>query len=179
MAITQPYGGLSNDRLTALINADNPATPVVEGVDFSYGLPQDYSDGTGRNTEVTLTPVAGTHYTSPEDVHYTRLPINVLGLLPAGFVKQVVIDSFPFSIHGSLDAINAALGVDLTPDEVEDTTYPEEQSTYTLHTLGAVSLAWLDSTYEFQVRLPSQDIPLSEVIVMTHLTGLVYVPNSA
>jgi hypothetical protein len=179
MALTQPYGGLSNDRLTALINANNPTTPVVEGVDFSYGPPRDYSDGAGRNTEVTLTPVAGTHYTNQENVHYTRLPIDVLSLLPVGFVRPVVIDSFPFSIHSSLDAINAALGVNLIPDEVEDTTYSEEQASYVLHVLGSTSLAWLDSTYEFQVQLPNQDIPLSEVIVQPHLTGLIYVPNSA
>jgi hypothetical protein len=178
MALPQPYGGLSNDRLTALINKDNPASQVQENVDFTYGLPREYTDARGRNTAVTLTPVAGTHYASAEDIHYIRLPISVLGLLPDGFVKQVVIDSFPFSIHGSLDAINAALGLDLTPDEVEDTTYSEEQETYVLHTLGATSLAWTDSTYEFQVRLPGSDIPLSDVIVNTHLTGLVYVPNS-
>jgi hypothetical protein len=178
MALPKPYGGLSNDRLTALINAKNPDTPVQEGVDFMYGLPRDYTDAHGRNSVVTIAPVSGTHYTEAEDIHYTRLPISVLGLLPAGFVKQVVIDSFPFSIHGSLDAINAALGLDLVPEEVEDTTYSEEQETYVLHTLGTISLAWTDSTYEFQVRLPSGDIPLSEVIVNTQLSGLIYVQMS-
>ncbi|BDD79845.1 hypothetical protein [Burkholderia phage FLC9] len=178
MALPKPYGGLSNDRLTALINEKNPDTPVQEGVDFMYGLPRDYTDDQGRNSVVSIAPVSGTHYTQAEDIHYTRLPLSVLGLLPVGFVKQVVIDSLPFSIHGSLAAINAALGLDLVPEEVEDVTYSEEQDTYVLHALGDISLAWTDSTYEFQVRLPGQDIPLSEVIVNTHLTGLVYVQMS-
>lgn len=178
MANPKPYGGLSNDRLTAIINADNPSTPVQEGVDFTYGQPRAYADSLGRNTVVTLTPVVGTHYVGSEDIHYWRLSIDVLSLLPAGFVQQVVIDSLPFSIHASLAAINEALGVDLTPDEVVDATYSEEQATYTLTVIGGTSLAWLDSTFEFQIRLPSQDIPLSEVIVNRALSGLVYIQPS-
>jgi hypothetical protein len=175
MARTTPYGGLSNDRLTALINFYNPTTQVTEGVDFTYGPPEEYSDGLGRNSKVTLVPVEGTQYAGPEDVHYWRLPISVLSLLPAGFVQPVVIDAFPFSIHASLAAINEALGLNLTPSEVEDTIYSEEQSTYTLTALGANSLAWIDSTYEFQVQLPGQLIPLNTVIVSPSLSGLVYV----
>lgn len=175
MATLKPYGGLSNDRLTAIVNADNPGTAVQEGVDFTYGEPRTYADSLGRNTAVTLTPVAGTHYTESQDIHYWRLPISVLGLLPAGFVQPVVIESLPFSIHASLAAINEALGVDLTPDEVEDVTYSEEQATYTLTAIGANSLAWIDSTFEFQIQLPGADIPLSSVIVNRALSGLVYV----
>lgn len=175
MATLRPYGGLSNDRLTAIINADNPGTAVQEGVDFTYGEPRAYADAQGRNTVVTLTPVSGTHYAQPEDVHYWRLPISVLSLLPVGFVQPVTIESLPFSIHASLDAINEALGVDLTPDEVVDVTYSEEQQTYTLTAIGSNSLAWYDSTFEFQIRLPGQDIPLSSVIVNRALSGLVYI----
>lgn len=178
MATPKPYGGLSSDRLTALINVYNPGLHRVEHVDFTYGQPQEYSDTRGRNTQVTLTPVAGTDYVGPEDIHYWRLPLTVLSLLPAGVVKPVVIDAFPFSIHASLDAINEALGLNLTPDEVEDTVYREEQSTYTLRVIGANSLAWLDSTYEFLVQLPGALIPLNSVIVRPTLSGLVYVQPS-
>lgn len=174
MALPKPYGGLSNDRLTALINFYNPDRTIQEGVDFTYGPPQAYTDAQGRNTKVTLTPVSGTQSTQPEDVHYWRLAIGVLSLLPEGVVQQVVIDSFPFSIHTSLDAINEALGVDLALDEVEDATYAEPQDSYTLTVLGVDSLAWLNSTYEFQVRLSEQDIPLSEIIIQRELSGLIY-----
>lgn len=175
MATPKPYGGLSNDRLTALINAYNPGLNRVENVDFTYGQPQEYTDTPGRNTKVTLVPVEGTDYVGPEDIHYWRLPLSVLSLLPAGFVKPVVIDAFPFSIHASLAAINEALGLNLSPSEVEDTVYSEEQSTYTLTAIGANSLAWIDSTYEFQVQLSGDLIPLSSVIVSPTLSGLVYV----
>lgn len=178
MATPKPYGGLSSDRLTALINVYNPGLHRVEHVDFTYGQPQEYSDTRGRNTQVTLTPVAGTDYVGPEDIHYWRLPLTVLSLLPAGVVKPVIIDAFPFSIHASLAAINEALGLNLTPDEVEDTVYREEQSTYTLRVIGANSLAWLDSTYEFQAQLPGALLPLNSVIVRPTLSGLVYVQPS-
>ena len=179
MTTPQPYGGLSNDRLTALISTFNPGLNRVEGVDFTYGQPEEYTDARGRNTKITLTPVPGTQYEGPEDVHYTRLPLSVLSLLPAGFVKPVLIDALPFSIHASLDAINEALGLNLIPDEVEDTVYSEEQNTYTLTAIGANSLAWLDSTFEFQVLLPGELIPLSTVIVRPTLSGLVYVQPSS
>lgn len=172
---SKPYGGLSNDRLTALINACNPQSTVREGVDFTYGQPQTYSDSLERNTKVTLTPVAGTEYLESTDVHYWRLPISVLNLLPYGYVKPVIIESLPFSIHGSLSAINLALGVNLTPDEVEDITYSTEQKTYTLVVKGSNSLAWLDSTFEFKAHIVNPAIPLSAVIVRRVLSGLVYV----
>lgn len=150
MPTIKPYKGLSNDRLTDLINSDN-GTTLVEGVDFNYG-PVTESAGTGgRNTAIELIPTDTTQYTSSV-VRYTRLPIHVMGLLPEGEVDSVEISELPFTIHQILPKINEALGLDLTPDEVLNTTHTQRHSVYPLTILPG-SLAWLPSTYYFKVEL--------------------------
>lgn len=147
MTTPQPYNGASATRLTALINAKNSLS-LQYGVDFTLGLPQAYSDSAGRNTKVVLTPTDPTYSTA--ELHYWRLPLTSLNLLPAGYIQPVPIPSVPFSIHGSLDLINAALGLDLSVNEVQDQTFTEEQTTYPLTILENVSYGWINSDFSFQ-----------------------------
>ncbi len=186
MSIVKPYKGLSRNRLTALINEVN-GKGRVENVDFTYGLPRAELGPNGENTAVTLTPVPGTSYEGPQDIHYTRLPISVVGELPYNVIEPAFLPTVPFSIKNVLPEINRALGLDLTPDEVVDRQYNAHQSTYILTINESRSLAWVGSI-EFQattVRLTPLDellsterdgfVPeigvLSELIVSNELDG--------
>jgi len=172
MAKTNPYAGLSGKRLEALIRAKNDPN-LTAGVDYTYGLPQAYSDSEGRNTKVTLTPVNHNRYGSPQDVFYHRLDLAVLGNLPPGYIRPVYIPNYPFSIHDVLPKINHYLGLNLTTDEVENTTYFTEQDTYRLKAVESNSLAWIGS-YQFAVHFSWDGIPLEEVVLSTELNGYFY-----
>ena len=148
-----PYLGLSAQRLTDCLNSDNK-TSFQLGVDFTFSAPSLYTDSSGRNTKVTMQPVDSTKYAST-DIHYWRLPLTILNDLPQGNVNPVPIPQLPFSILGILDAINSALGLNLTPDEVQDQTFTTKLASYPLHINNGVSLAWIDSDFQFQAQFAS------------------------
>jgi hypothetical protein len=174
MPTITPYAGLSNNRLTAMINQDNGGN-LQEGVDFTYGVPSTIEGNGGRNTTITLTPVPGSQYTAPQNVNYWRLGIDILGNLPEGSLDVVPVPTAPnFSIHSILGYINASLGLMLTPDEVENTVYTESQDTYTLTILPG-SLAWAESSYDFAAAPGDGAVPLASVVIETALEGLDYV----
>lgn len=173
MADTTPYVGLSPSRLTELINQDNNSNLQL-GVDFTFGAPSGYSDAQGRNTQVTMTPVPGTNWPKPETVHYTRLALTILNDLPVGWVQPVAIPNIPFTLANLLDRINVALGINLTQDEIVNTVYTTPQSSYRLPINESISLAWIDSDYEFPASLPGGDIPLAQAITNNVLNGLTY-----
>ncbi len=145
MSSSKPYTGTSNDRLTALINAAN-GTNLVEEIDFTYGLPQPTIGPRGENTKVVLTPCAGTLYRGPVTIYYNRLSLDVLNLLPEGFIKPALIDVFPFCMQNVLGNIDDALGLQLEPHEVINVCFDNPQPSYPL-TITPNSLAWLPSTY--------------------------------
>jgi hypothetical protein len=152
MSTPQPYAGISAQRLVALINAKNN-TNYQLGVDFNLGVPSLYVDTAGRNTVVTLTPVSSTY--EAEDIHYYRLPLTALNSLPAGSILPVPIPAVPFTLSSLLPAINTALGLNLTADEIVDQTYSVQQDSYALHINNATCLAWIDSAFTFAAQFPS------------------------
>lgn len=174
---TTPYAGGSPQRLTDLINSDN-GTSLQLGVDFTFGPPSAYSDSLGRNTKVSMIPAPGSKWARSEVVHYTRLALTVLNDLPSGWVKAVEIQSVPFTLSGMLQAINEALGLNLSVDEIVDTVYDNAQISYRLPINNAVSLAWIDSEFSFKASFPGGDIPLSSAIIHTALSGLTYLQPS-
>jgi hypothetical protein len=151
MSLPYPYVGLSPARLTDLINSDNSSSLVL-GTDFTFAQPQAYSDSAGRNTKVKMVPVDPTKYAVTE-IHYWRLPLTVLNEIPAGSTP-VMIAQTPFSLHDILDQINGTLGLNLTPDEVIDQSFSAKQASYPIHINELVSLAWLDSDFQFQAQFP-------------------------
>lgn len=157
MPLTKPYQGLSNNRLTELINKDNNTT-LVEGVDFNYGTLSVKASSGGRNTSIELNP-ADTNQFTPVTVNYTRLQIGVLDLLPKEMKDYVNLPSLPVSTHDILEEINRALGLNLTTSEVQNIEYTDNAAKLPL-TILAGSLAWLPSTYYFKVR--TEDMILSE-----------------
>ena len=168
-----PYQGLSNTRLTNLMNTDNNLDRK-EGIDFTFGVPEAITpDAEGRNTKVTITPVEGTSYPRAQDLTYARLGLDALTRLPNGMEPGIVdIAALPFTIHFALPQINAALGLNLTTDEVVDELHEELAPTYELK-IAPGSLAWLEgSTFQFRARINGQPIPLDQVITITDLDGL-------
>lgn len=151
MSTPQPYAGISAQRLVALINAKNN-TNYQLGVDFTLGVPYQYIDAAGRNTQVQLTPVSSTY--EAEAIHYSRLPLTVLNSLPEGYVSAVPIPAVPFTLSGMLSVINTALGLNLTADEIVDTTYSTQQDSYALPINNATCLAWIDSDFTFSATFP-------------------------
>lgn len=174
MPTPKPYAGTSLDRLVGLINSDNESVLALD-VDFTISAPQELFHPGGRNSVVTLTPVPGTKYKGPQSVFYRRLGIDAIGRLPANFVKNVIINELPFSIHGILGDINEALGVDLSEDEVTDETFALKQDTYPLNVKQDGSYAWVNSSYNFKVNWPEDDIDLGVAISVGQLNGLVYI----
>lgn len=146
----RPYGGTSKQRLTDLINAKNQ-TSLVEGVDFEFGEIDDVPGHPGyprHNTKVRL--ISKQLGKSDVDVHYTRLGIDILTHLPAEMLGEIIVDDLPLHIRTSINRINRALGLDLTPDEVEDLVFHDARKSYPVQIRQDASVAWLPS--EIQVR---------------------------
>lgn len=153
----KPYAGKSNDRLTTLINADNRLiaeeageeyVDLVEGVDFTYGIMAAAVGPGGRNTKIEIIPTDLDNFTTSTP-GYTRLSIDTLSQLPEDYTDPLEILTYPFSIHDILDEINAALGLDLTPEEVVNTVINTPAMRHPL-TINATSVAWIASTYNFR-----------------------------
>jgi len=175
MATIKPYAGNSLVRLIEMVNHDNPDKVIVLGVDFSIGPPLVFSGTNDRNSKALLSPLPGTRWKAPQDVFYKRLSIDVLSRLPDGFIEDVPAQPLPFSIHGILPKINAALGIDLTKEEVVDATFTALQETYPLVINETGSYAWRDSAYRFKMAELVDEIDLAIAIAQPVLNGLEYV----
>ena len=174
MTTPKPYSGTSVARLTALVNGADHNT-LVYGLDFTFGAPVAVLEDEARNTKVDIIPLRNADKYTKVTVEYTRLPLNALDLLPPGFTQPVRIYTVPFTIHSILPRINAALGLNLVPEEVEDTVCDLEMASYPLSVVEG-SLAWLPSSVNFAVE-HVVDIPLSDIITVTTLNGLIYNPQ--
>lgn len=167
--INKPYLGLSSVRLTTLINKSNPdQAPLRLGTDFQFGSPHPTTES-GYNTRVRLQNLNPEG--SDQDIFYNRLGLDVLADLPEGFVSKVAIGSYDFTIHGAINAINAALGLNLKTDEVVDHHFTTPQAKYPLTIGNRGSLAWLDDTTYF-FELYSPEVELHTVWQVTFLDGL-------
>jgi len=143
-----PYKGLSRDRVVALANLKNN-TNHQYGTDFTFGTLRAQSAGGFGNTVLQVLPGDTETYVQ-QSLEYTRLSLAVMFNLPDGEVLPVTIRKIPFSVHQVLDDINTALGLDLLPEEVEDSVYDKVQERYTLRIAGALaSVAWLSSSFDF------------------------------
>lgn len=167
----RPYGGLSKQRLTDLINAANKSS-LIEGIDFEYGSVEELKNHPKHNTKVRL--IAKKPGVADVQISYTRLGIDVLAHLPPEMLGEVLIESFPFSVKQSIERINDALGLNLTADEVENYIFNEMRETYPVRIKRGASYAWLPSEISVKAKY---SILLSEVWPNTQLDGL-YPPKS-
>lgn len=109
-----------------------------------FTVPQPYSapeeDTSGRDTTITVYipyQACGRQRGSKRLV-YRRFD---LGLLTPKPDAKITVNAFPFTLYGILDKINAAYGIQLTQDDVEDATFTTLQEVYPM-TAKATSLAW-------------------------------------
>ena len=173
MSVPKPYSGTSAARLTEMVNRAN-ASAFVYNYDFTFGSPEAVSGEDGANTSVKMIPLRALDRYDSVELRYTRLPISVLELLAAEF-SPVPIHVVPFNTLSILPQINAALGINLLPGEVDNVIFEEELPSYTL-TIKEGSLGWLPSSFEFSAEhIPG--VPLSSVITVTTLSGLTYHPQ--
>lgn len=167
-----PYAGKSAQRLVEMINADGN-TSYALNTDLTFGAVSPYTDSQGRNSRAVVIPTDASTYPRNEYVRYVRLSLSVLDLVPGNVYEPVQIDMLPFTIHSILDKINAALGLDLEPDEVIDEEHREIASTYPLKIRTGGSLAWLPSVYNFKA-----EVGLVNVILMEDGTAMLMEDNT-
>lgn len=168
----KPYSGFSLPRLTELINIANDAN-LQEGVDFTFGPPSPYSDSKGRNTKVQITPT--NRRRRKQEIHYKRLPLDVLNQLPDGSTSEVEITALPFNTRQILPKINEALGINLTENEIEDEVFSSKLVAYPLKINSAVSLAWIDSDFKFKAKHTDGLPSLSDMTPFNVLDGFQFV----
>lgn len=167
----KPYAGTSQTRLSELIrNAQQPPLPTA--VQYTFSNLRTGTASVDGATDVTVVASVGPRTDPAIDINYQRLSIDVLSLLPPGFIEEVPVQELPFSIHDILPEINAALGIDLLPEEVVDEVFTEALETYPLTINEPASYAWYSSVYYF--KMGQGDINLSDVITNTIMDGLEY-----
>lgn len=150
--VPEKYRGTSLDRLIALVTTSNPALGEWEyGRDFTFGDPYPVTTTNFRNSSIRFKPTDEKY--REQDLRYRRLGLEVLRTWDDDF-SVVLVDSLPTSTHAILDRINAALGLSLTVNEVEDIQYTTISDRYPLRIkANNVSLAWVYSTYNFKAQL--------------------------
>ena len=108
--------GSSESALISLINQANAlATPLVEG-DLYYGIPRSLNDGQGTVRLPTVT-MFDSEYEGYATFEYKRLNLNKLY---SGLKPKIASLGQP-TLHRLLPSLNKALGLNLTPRDVNDT----------------------------------------------------------
>lgn len=158
MPTIAPYAGTSLQRLVALIN-QNASQPITTPADFTLTRMTALVSGQ-YNTRIRFKPTSSAFV--EQDLYYQRLSLSALSRLPAGEILPVVVRTMPFTIHSILPALNSALGLDLQPDEVFNSYFDTEQTHYPLQVRANQSLAWIPSSYMFEVDLQVQAVRLLE-----------------
>lgn len=160
-----------------LVNNDN-TTALTPGL-LTFGLPSVPTGSPARDTDLTLTAIAGSGYTGSVTVHYNRVNLaDVPGARSTDFPLGDAVN-----VSDLIPEINAAYGIALSntvdpthPDFTDGalptfTGEPNEDHTFPL-IADADSLVW-----ENQVTLSvhGNDIPLDTVVTSTTLNGLTYI----
>lgn len=163
----KPYLGLSNQRLVGLINESNE-TQYELGADFVFGSLRPVSRDDYRNTSIIIVPADPD--IQPEAVYYRRLSLAVFNAIDDS-IPPVKIPSVPTTTHEILDIINAMLGINLQPSEVENIRYDAFSNRLRLKIASEFSsVAWVESHYDFKVELPF-DINLLRATQYNRLRG--------
>lgn len=153
----KPYQGTSYERLSTLIrNAQKPALP--KSVTFVFESLVGEVDS--EVTSIVAVAKVNKRVDPAETLQYTRLSLGVLFHLPVGELLPFGQMSFPTTVHAILPLINEALGLNLIPEELEDTELPTIPVNGLPLTVTSVSLAWLPGTYLFAYP-PGADQPVA------------------
>jgi hypothetical protein len=160
------------DIIIDLIAADNTTKPITNQT-ITLGVPTVAAvvDASG-DTELEVTAKAGSGYTGSEVVKYNRLDLQGFTFgetfsLPVGDAENLA---------DLILEVNTGLGVNLTADDYTDSAIgawagePNETKVVSLP-ITAGSLVFKGA---LSITLHAEDIPLSEVITVTTLSGLNY-----
>lgn len=159
-----------------LINFDNPGKTISSSV-MGLGVPVA---ATGQNpvanTTLEVSALANSGYTGAVTVNYNRLALN--GFIAAagisGALEIPVGDAVKFA--DVIDEANTALGINMTADDYIDGDIGDWEGTP--NETKIISIPANADSYVFlkslDITLTAEDIPLSEVITVTTLSGLNY-----
>jgi hypothetical protein len=121
---------------------------------------------TPGKTSVSTVAHAGKRTDFAETVTYTRLSVEALTRLPDGELVPFDPIAFPTTMHAILPQVNAGLGLNLVPEEVQDMELPSIPINGLNLTITEASLAWLPGEYFFPY-VPAADQPASRSEVGT------------
>lgn len=174
MAFTNDFTKLPRQILVDQINNDNTVnnaalTPAM----LTFGVPAAATGASpARNTDLTLTAVAGSGYTGSVTVHYNRVDISTVpGTRSTTFPKGTAAN-----ISDLVPSINAAYGINLQAEDYVDgalptfTGTPNETHDFNL-VAAANSLIWIN---QVTLTVHGNDIPLDQVVTNQTLNGLTY-----
>lgn len=125
-------------KLITLLNEANPTKRPMSVTEVSFGLPQ-ISNGQ-RNTEVTITAVAGSGFTGERTLFYDRLDLGT------NMVASELYSETAFEIDDILDRYRILTDVAITLDDVTVSDFSGMQFGDALTiavTAKANSLAWV------------------------------------
>jgi hypothetical protein len=168
--MTQPYKGLSLDRLVAAMNQAN-GTTFQHGVDFTLGYPVTVANNPSHNTKVVVIVPPNSLYEQFEPIAYTRLDISILDSVAK---QPALLERYPFDVHSSLPQINEALGLDLQPSEVVQAFYQNPQPVFRLEINPNRSYAWFGNVGFSVKTVAGDDLALSQFVPNLLLNGLTW-----
>lgn len=162
-----------------LVNNDNSLALTTAKVTFGAPTAATVGGSVTRDTDLTLTAVAGSGYSGAATIHYNRVDLaSVPGARSTVFPIGTAVN-----ISDLIAEINAAYGINLS--NTADTAHKDyvdgplptftgtanEQHQFQL-AADADSLVWENSV---QLTVQANDIPLSTAITNPTLNGLTYV----
>lgn len=159
-----------------LINYDNPGKTISSAV-MALGVPLAAAgQNPVANTTLEVTALPDSGYTGAVTVTYNRLPLD--GFIAAAGIQGSLILPVGDAINYAdlIPEINTALGINMTDADYVDGVIgewagvPNETKTIQIPA-SADSYVFLES---LTVTMQAEDIPLSDVITVTTLSGLNY-----
>jgi hypothetical protein len=174
MAFQDDFTKLPKDILVARINNDNVVNnAALTSAMLTFGLPTAATGGTAtRNTDLSLTAVAGSGYTGSVTVHYNRVDLSTV----PGSRSTVFPLGSASKISDLIPTINAAYVINMQPEDYVDgplptfTGQPNETHDFSL-TANADSFVWINT---LTLTVHGNDVPLSSVVTNQTLNGLTY-----
>jgi hypothetical protein len=168
-----------------LINNDN-SSALTEAL-ITFGLPTT-TTGTSpaRNTQVTITAVAGSGYTGSVTVQYNRVDLSTLPTINTS-AQTVFSLGDAVNISDLIDEINTAFGINLSNANTQNPDFVDGPlPTFTggianeEHPFNVVadenSLVWIN---QMTLTVQANDIALSTVVTNLVLNGLTYLAPPA
>lgn len=170
----QDFTKLPVEICLELIKQTNVTASALTTAMLTYGLPT--VDTGERNSIVTITAVPGSGYKGSVDMHYNRVDIAT--------VPGVRSKTFPVGdatkLSDLIPEINLAYAINLGPEDYDDVdfvAFPGIEPNETQDVPLSVNIDSLVFIGTLTIKVASEDIMLSSVIVNNVMNGLTYEPT--